>query len=127
MRFLLRAAIAALLVFPAAAMAQDAAPAVPPPASPAPAVSAPVPSAAPAPVAAPSQNALKPGELDALVAPIALYPDPLLSLVLMASTYPLEVVEAQRWLSTNKGLKGEPLKSAALKPVSYTHLRAHET
>ena len=46
-----------------------------------------------APSAAPSgDQMLKPEELDALVAPIALYPDSLLSLMLMASTYPLEVV-----------------------------------
>ncbi|MGB6911416.1 MAG: DUF3300 domain-containing protein [Pseudolabrys sp.] len=44
-------------------------------------------------------------ELDALVAPIALYPDTLLSLVLMASTYPLEVIQAERWVRENK-LKG---------------------
>jgi hypothetical protein len=44
----------------------------------------------------PAQPALKPAELDALVAPIALYPDALLANVLMASTYPLEVVRAER-------------------------------
>ncbi|MFN3673181.1 MAG: DUF3300 domain-containing protein, partial [Bosea sp. (in: a-proteobacteria)] len=52
-------------------------------------------------------------ELDALVAPIALYPDTLLAQVLMASTYPLEVVQADRWLAANKTLKGDALKSAA--------------
>ena len=40
-------------------------------------------------------------QLDQLVAPIALYPDPLLAQVLMASTYPLEVVEAARWSKQN--------------------------
>jgi hypothetical protein len=59
-----------------------------------------------------SQQQLSAGQLDALVAPIALYPDALLSEVLMASTYPLEVVEAARWASTNKSLKGDALKSA---------------
>jgi Protein of unknown function (DUF3300) len=54
---------------------------------------------------------LKPEQLDALVAPIALYPDNLLSLVLMASTYPLEVVQADRWVVEHKNLKGEKLKS----------------
>ena len=44
----------------------------------------------------------KPEEIEALVAPIALYPDSLLSQVLMASTYPLEIVQAARWV------KGEP-------------------
>ena len=43
---------------------------------------------------------LKPDEIEALVAPIALYPDSLLTQVLMASTYPLEVVQAARWLKT---------------------------
>ena len=46
-------------------------------------------SPAPQTAAAPDQDLLKPEALDALVAPIALYPDTLLSLVLMASTYPL--------------------------------------
>ena len=55
---------------------------------------------------------LKPEALDALVAPIALYPDTLLSLVLMASTYPLEVVQADRWVKENKNLKGDELKAA---------------
>src|SRR5690242_2734561 len=66
-----------------------------------------------APAAAPSSNQLlKPEELEALVAPIALYPDDLLSLVLMASTYPLEVVQADRWVGQNKSLKGDALKAA---------------
>ena len=54
---------------------------------------------------APDQPTLKPAELDALVAPVALYPDPLLANVLMASTYPLEVVRAERWVNENKNLK----------------------
>ena len=70
----------------------------------------PAPAAAPAP--APADQLLKPEEVDALVAPIALYPDNLLSLVLMASTYPLEVVQADRWVSSNKNLKGDELKAA---------------
>jgi uncharacterized protein DUF3300 len=55
---------------------------------------------------------LNAGQLDALVAPIALYPDPLIAEVLMASTYPLEVVEAQRWAGAHKGLRGAQLKAA---------------
>jgi hypothetical protein len=51
-------------------------------------------------------------QLDQLVAPIALYPDPLLAQVLMASTYPLEVVQADRWTNANKSLKGDALKAA---------------
>jgi Protein of unknown function (DUF3300) len=64
------------------------------------------------PASASSDQLLKPEELDALVAPIALYPDNLLSLVLMASTYPLEVVQADRWAKENKDLKGDQLKAA---------------
>ena len=54
-------------------------------------------------------------ELDSLVAPIALYPDPLLAQVLAASTYPLEIVQCQRWLTANSKLKGEELTKAAAK------------
>src|SRR3954469_10536085 len=63
------------------------------------------------PAAVLNEQLLKSEELDALVAPIALYPDALLSLVLMASTYPLEVVQAERWTKENNGLKGEKLKA----------------
>jgi hypothetical protein len=48
-------------------------------------------------------------ELDQMVAPIALYPDSLLAQILMASTYPLEVVEADRWAKKNKDIKGDAL------------------
>jgi len=54
-------------------------------------------------------------QLDSLVAPIALYPDPLLAQVLAASTYPLEVVLLQRWLETNKNLKDKQLADAVAK------------
>src|SRR5215510_2524047 len=50
--------------------------------------------------------------LDQLVAPIALYPDTVLAQVLMASTYPLEVVQAARWQAANKKLKGDALEQA---------------
>lgn len=46
-------------------------------------------------------------ELDQMLAPIALYPDALLSQVLMAATYPIEVVEAARWARANPGLQGD--------------------
>jgi hypothetical protein len=46
-------------------------------------------------------------ELDQMLAPIALYPDPLLSQILMAATYPLEVVEAARWSRANPALNGD--------------------
>ena len=58
---------------------------------------------------------LKPEELDQLVAPIALYPDNLLSEVLMASAYPLDIVQAERWLRGHKNLKGDQLKAAIAK------------
>jgi hypothetical protein len=51
-------------------------------------------------------------ELDQLLAPIALYPDSLLTQVLMASTYPLEAVQADRWVKQNKDLKGDALTTA---------------
>lgn len=51
-------------------------------------------------------------ELTQMLAPIALYPDALVSQILMASTYPLEVVEAERWLRENRRLKGEELNDA---------------
>lgn len=51
-------------------------------------------------------------ELDQMLAPIALYPDSLLSQILMASTYPLEVVEAARWSKANPGLRGEDAVNA---------------
>lgn len=44
-------------------------------------------------------------QLDSLVAPIALYSDPLLSQTLVASTYPLEIIQLQQWLSRNTNLK----------------------
>ena len=54
-------------------------------------------------------------DLDELMAPIALYPDALLSQVLMASTYPLEVVEAARWQKQNASLKDKALEEAVAK------------
>ncbi len=55
------------------------------------------------------EKTFKQEELDQLLAPIALYPDSLLSQVLIASTYPLEVVQAQRWTDAHRDLKGDPL------------------
>lgn len=51
-------------------------------------------------------------QLDQLVAPVALYPDDLLMQVLMASTYPLEVVEAERWLHGHQGMSEAERKGA---------------
>lgn len=92
-------AIALLMAMPAAVSAQTSdKPAAPSttmqPTSPAP----------------PAAELLKPEQLEALVAPIALYPDELLANVLAASTYPLEVVQADRWLKERKSLKGDALK-----------------
>ena len=53
-----------------------------------------------------------PQELDQMLAPIALYPDSLLAQVLIAATYPDQVVEADRWLKENAGLKGDALNNA---------------
>ena len=54
-----------------------------------------------------SQPAFSQQELEQMLAPIALYPDALLSQILMASTYPLEVVEAARWSKANPGLPAD--------------------
>ena len=69
-------------------------------------------SAAAAPAATAEDVVLSPEELEQLVAPIALYPDQLLADVLIAATYPLEVIEADRWAKKNKSLKGEKLAAA---------------
>jgi hypothetical protein len=56
-----------------------------------------------------SQPAFKSEELEQMLAPIALYPDSLLAQIFMAATYPLEVVQADRWAKQNKDLKGDAL------------------
>ena len=61
---------------------------------------------------APAAAPLSPDYLDSLVAPIALYPDPLLAQVLAASTYPLEIVQLEQWLDKHKDLKGKALADA---------------
>ena len=53
-----------------------------------------------------------PEQLQRLVAPIALYPDSLVAQVLAASTFPDEVVEAERWVQANPDLKGDALGKA---------------
>ena len=87
-----------VLAAPPALQAQTAPPAV---------AQAPNPGAAPA--------AFAQGELEQMLAPIALYPDALLSQMLMASTYPLEVVEAARWRKANGTLKDKALQDALTK------------
>ena len=56
-----------------------------------------------------------PEQLDSLVAPIALYPDPMLSQTLVASTYPLEIIQLQQWQAKNKDLKDQALADAVKK------------
>ena len=58
---------------------------------------------------------IPPEQLDSLVAPIALYPDPLLAQTLAASTYPLEIIQLQQWLEKNKNLKDKALADAVAK------------
>jgi len=70
-------------------------------------------AASPAPAAADAP--LRQEELEQLLAPIALYPDALLAQVLMASTYPLEIVQAARWLKDNPKVTGKALEDAMLK------------
>ncbi len=85
----------------------------PPPPATAPAAAAPpvaAPTAAPAPIPA---VALSPEALEELLAPIALYPDPILSQVLIASTNPQEVLDAGNWLIANQSLTGNALDTAA--------------
>ena len=58
---------------------------------------------------------IPPEQLESLVAPIALYPDPLLAQTLAASTYPLEIVQLQQWMEKNKNLKDQALADAVAK------------
>jgi hypothetical protein len=78
-----------------------------------PAFAVPTQSAAPASDAQPAT--LPADQLDSLVSPIALYPDPMLTQVLMASTYPLEIIQLQQWLAQNKNLKDKALADAVQK------------
>jgi hypothetical protein len=66
------------------------------------------------PASEPAQK-IPPEQLDALVAPIALYPDPLLAQTLAASTYPIEIVQLQQWLEKNGNLKDAALADAVAK------------
>jgi hypothetical protein len=96
-----RFAIVATLLAAAAAQAQQPGALPPPPLEVAPELAG-----------AAQPGKFKPEELEAIVAPIALYPDALLAQVLMASTYPLEIVEAARWSKANPGLKDQALQDA---------------
>src|SRR5215472_9404046 len=83
----------------------------------------PAPTAEPAPAAPPGQTEapqFTAEQIDALLAPIALYPDALLAQILMASTYPLQVVEASRWYNQlgHDNLQGDAL-AQALEPLPW--------
>ena len=91
---------------PSSAPAQPSAAAVP---EPAPAAPAPAPAAEEEP--GPPPGAATPQELQELVSPIALYPDVLVAQILAGSTYPTQVVEADRWLKQNPNLTGDQLAS----------------
>ena len=101
MKSMLQATAAAMLV--AAMIVPPALSQSPPP---------PAPAAAPASADAPASKGFTQEQLDQMLASIALYPDALLSQVLMASTYPLEIVEADRWAKANTSLKGAALEDA---------------
>jgi len=66
----------------------------------------------------PDSRPFKPEQLEQLVAPIAQYPDPVVAQIFMASTYPLEVVQAARFAKANPSLKGDAL-DAELKKYSW--------
>jgi len=70
---------------------------------------------APAAEAAEQVEKLPPDQLDSLVAPIALYPDPLLAQTLVAATYPLELIQLQQWLAKHTDLKDKALADAVAK------------
>jgi hypothetical protein len=99
--------LALLITTPVATMAQTT--------DNAPALSSQAPPSQPAAPPQPEQQLMKPEQLEALVAPIALYPDELLANVLAAATYPLEAVQADRWVKANKKLTGDVLKAAVEK------------
>src|SRR5262245_38693624 len=66
----------------------------------------------------PASRPFKPEQLEQLVTPIAQYPDPVVSQIFMASTYPLEVVQAARFAKANPTLKGDAL-DAELKKYNW--------
>jgi Protein of unknown function (DUF3300) len=70
-------------------------------------------SAPPPPATAPPP--LSTNQIQSLVAPIALFPDPLLTQCLVAATYPIDVIEAEQWLAQNASLTGDALSDAAMK------------
>ena len=69
--------------------------------------------------AATQQATIPADQLDSLVAPIALYPDPLLAQTLAASTYPLEIMQLQQWLAQNPGVKDKALADAVARQPDF--------
>jgi hypothetical protein len=65
--------------------------------------------------AAPAKKTFSQQDLDQILAPVALHPDDLLAQILMASTYPLEVVQAARWVQANPKVTGKALEDALAK------------
>src|SRR5579864_874862 len=98
------AVVALMLFMPIAGYAQEAAP----------------PGTVPPSAVDTKSNTYTQQKLDQMLAPIALYPDQLVSQILMASTFPLQIVEAERWLDnpSNAALKGDALV-AALQPMNW--------
>lgn len=96
---------------PAASAAVSQQPSAPAPAP----VVAPVPADQPAPTAAPTYTS---AQIDQWVAPIALYPDSLLSQILMASTYPANVIQAAQWSKDNPKMQGDAaIQAVASQPA----------
>ena len=77
--------------------------------------STPTPAAPAAAAQAPAATSFSKEQLEQLVAPMALYPDPVVAQMLMAATYPLEIVEAARWVKANPGLKDKALEEGLKK------------
>src|ERR1700730_7166027 len=96
-----------LLSIPATLSAQQ------PPPTPQPAASEQPADQPPPPPLPPPGQRLTSNQLDGLVAPIALYPDPLISQILVASTYPREITLAVQWLNQHPDISGKALTTAA--------------
>lgn len=109
---LVAAVLVATVSTAAPLLGQAPPPDMPPPAA---APAAAVPPAAQPPAGAPAEppaNTFSAEQLEQMVSPIALYPDALAMQILMAATYPLEVVEADRWVKKYPNLKSEELEKA---------------
>jgi Protein of unknown function (DUF3300) len=117
-RRLIAAAVLPLLLSNTALVYAQNAP--PPQYAPPPPPGAPPPPPQDAPAAMPQDGPATPQQLDQMLAPIALYPDQLLTQILMASTYPVQVVEAERWLENpaNAAINGDAL-AATLEPLPW--------